>query len=132
MLKYKVLFLLFAAQFFAVASFSKGLDEVVRRYLAGKPGEIGVAVIIQDKDTLAWNNDFPYPLMSVCKLFQALSVADYLCENRLSLQTPITIGEEDLQPDTYSPLRERYPRGGKWNSVPGTGRSCKNHPLRSR
>ena len=112
MMKYKALFLLFVVQFFAVTSFSKGLDEAVRRYLAGKPREIGVAVIIQDRDTLAWNNDSPYPLMSVCKLFQALSVADYLCENRLSIQTPVTIGEEDLQPDTYSPLRDRYPRGG--------------------
>ena len=73
---------------------------------------IGVAVIINGKDTLTFNNEAHYPLMSVMKYHQALAVAHYLDQRDLPLSTHIRIEKQDLRPDTYSPLRDKYPNGG--------------------
>lgn len=74
--------------------------------------QVGVAVIIDGKDTLTVNNHARYPLMSVMKFHQALAVAHHLEERGLPLSTPLRIERQDLLPDTYSPLRDRYPQGG--------------------
>lgn len=50
-------------------------------------------------------------MMSVFKLHQALAVADYCQKNGISLDTPVYIRQADLKPDTYSPLRDKYPEG---------------------
>lgn len=49
--------------------------------------------------------------MSVFKFHQALAVADYLDRNGLTPDTEIFIPEEELVPDTYSPLRKEFPEG---------------------
>jgi beta-lactamase class A len=118
-MKLKLLFWPFFAGCLSVAvpSQGTGLEDAVRCCMEGRKAEIGVAVIIQSKDTFVWNDGPRYPLMSVCKLFQALSVADYLERNHLSLQTPVTVSKSDLKPDTYSPMRDRYPDGGITLSV---------------
>ena len=74
--------------------------------------EIGIAVIIDGKDTITVNNDIPYPLMSVFKFHQALALADYMGKQKQSLETRLPIKKSDLKPDTYSPLRDKYPQGG--------------------
>lgn len=48
--------------------------------------------------------------MSVFKFHQALAVADYLDRNGLTPDTEIFIPEEELVPDTYSPLRRNFPK----------------------
>lgn len=78
----------------------------------GKKAEIGIAVIIDGKDTVTVNNDIHYPLMSVFKFHQALTLADYLGKRDLSLETRLPIRKSDLKPNTYSPLRDKYPQGG--------------------
>ena len=45
------------------------------------------------------------------KYHQALAVAHYLDKHHLPLSTSVFIRKEDLRPDTYSPLRDRYPEG---------------------
>ena len=72
---------------------------------------IGIAVILDAQDTVTVNNDDRYPLMSVFKFHQALAVADYLDRNGLTPDTEIFIPEEELVPDTYSPLRKEFPEG---------------------
>ena len=79
--------------------------------------QVGVAVIVDGEDTLTFNNDGHYPLMSVMKFHQALAVAHSLEGRGLSLSTPLQIEPQDLLPDTYSPLRDRYPEGGITLSV---------------
>lgn len=74
--------------------------------------QVGVAVIVDGKDTLTVNNHVRYPLMSVMKFHQALAVAHALEERGLPLSTSLRIERQDLLPDTYSPLRDRYPQGG--------------------
>ena len=89
------------------------LKEAIKR----KKAEIGIAVIIDGKDTVTVNNDIHYPLMSVFKFHQALALADYMGKQKQSLETRLPIKKSDLKPDTYSPLRDKYPQGGTEMSI---------------
>lgn len=88
------------------------LKERILQIVENADAQVGVALIINGKDTITVNNHERYPLMSVMKYHQALAVAHYLDEHCLPLSTSIPIEQEDLHPDTYSPLRDRYPKGG--------------------
>lgn len=90
---------------------SVSLDTQLEKIIKDKKAEIGIAVIIDGKDTITINNDIHYPLMSVFKFHQALALADYMNKRNQSLDTLLTIKKSDLKPDTYSPLRDKYPKG---------------------
>ena len=90
----------------------EGLEEELRRLIAGKKAEVGIAVIIDGQDTLVVNNDARYPMMSVFKFHQALAVADVCGRKGISLDSLVRVRPQDLKRDTYSPLRDRYPDGG--------------------
>ena len=93
------------------------LETQLKEAIKGKKAEIGLAVIIDGKDTVTVNNDIHYPLMSVFKFHQALALADYMGKQRQSLETRLPIKKSDLKPDTYSPLRDKYPQGGTEMSI---------------
>lgn len=89
-----------------------GLLRDLESFTAGKPADIGIAVIINGGRTITVNNARRYPLMSVFKFHQALAVANRLRELRLPLDTTLWITARDLAPDTWSPLRDARPGGG--------------------
>ena len=89
----------------------KELEKQLQEAIVNKKAQVGIAVIINGKDTVTINNNCRYPMMSVFKLHQALAVADYCQKNGISLDTPVYIRQADLKPDTYSPLRDKYPEG---------------------
>lgn len=91
---------------------SVSLETQLKEAIKDKKAEIGIAVIIDGKDTVTVNNDIHYPLMSVFKFHQALALADYMGKRRQPLATRIEVRKSDLRPDTYSPLRDKYPQGG--------------------
>ena len=68
------------------------------------PAQVGVAIIINGKDTITVNNECHYPLMSVMKYPQALAVLHYLHQHNQPLSTKIFIPKEALLDDTYSPF----------------------------
>lgn len=88
------------------------LEAQLKQVIKGKKAEIGIAVIIDGKDTVTVNNATHYPLMSVFKFHQALALADYMGKQKQSLDTRLPISKSDLKPNTYSPLRDKYPQGG--------------------
>ena len=88
------------------------LKTLLEQAIKGKKAEIGIAVIIDGKDTVTVNNDIQYPLMSVFKFHQAVALADYMDKKRLPLGTLLSIKKSDLKPNTYSPLRDQFPQGG--------------------
>ncbi len=90
---------------------NRTLERQLQQFAANLNAQVGIAVILNGQDTITVNNDCRYPLMSVFKLHQALAVADYCQKEGLSFDTPVYIYPEDLKPDTYSPLREKYPAG---------------------
>ena len=73
--------------------------------------KIGVAVMINDTDTLTVNNHEKYPMMSVFKFHQALAVCNYMQKNGIALDSVLNISKDELKENTYSPLRDRYPEG---------------------
>lgn len=93
------------------------LRKQLHRVIAECKAEVGIAVIINGKDTLTLNNDGHYPMMSVYKFHQALAVAHCLEQQAIPLDSMIYVKKEDLRPDTYSPFRDRYPEGNAWFSV---------------
>lgn len=70
--------------------------------------QIGIALLTEEGDSLTLNNHRHYKMMSVFKFHQALAVCDYLYRNKLSLDTILPITIDDLKPDTWSPLRDKY------------------------
>ncbi len=93
------------------------LEESISRLIAGKKAQVGVAVILNGTDTVTINNDIHYPLMSVVKFHQALSVANFLHENKISPDSLIFISGETMRQNTYSPLRDAHPQGNIGISV---------------
>lgn len=93
------------------AAQSNDLTLQLKQAIAGKKAQVGVAVIIDGKDTITLNNETHYPMFSVFKFHQALAVMDYLVRHKQPLETKLHISASDLKPDTYSPLRDKYPEG---------------------
>lgn len=98
----------FFLQTIAATAQQVGLKEQIQHIVNQRKAEVGVAVILNGTDTITVNNDRRYPMMSVFKFHQSLAVTDYLWRNNLPLDSLITISKEELKPDTYSPLRDKY------------------------
>ena len=95
----------------ATGAQAKGLKERLQEVIEGRRAEVGIAVIVEHKDTVCVNNHGRYPLMSVFKLHQAIAVAHECGRRGVSLDTVLHIGREELLPQTWSPLREEHPEG---------------------
>lgn len=83
------------------------LEDYVRTHDA----DIGIAVINDRGDTVCVNNGRRYPMNSVMKLFQAMAVADKMQRRGHRLDSMITVSRNEMEEDTYSPMRDRYPKG---------------------
>lgn len=58
------------------AQSSSSLSEQLQKAIRGKKAEVGIAVIIDQKDTITVNNHAHYPLMSVFKFHQAITATE--------------------------------------------------------
>ncbi|WP_297409862.1 hypothetical protein [uncultured Alistipes sp.] len=93
------------------------LEAKIETIIAPKKARIGVGVVWNHRVIAAVNDDCGYPLMSVMKFHQALTVADVLSRSGTPLKRMLFIARDELKPDTWSPLRNRYPLGDKALSV---------------
>lgn len=91
------------------SSYSSIISDTISEIVASYPGEIGVAAIIDDSDTVAVNNRNIYPMMSVFKVHQALALCDDFDRRGISLDTLIAIRRDELDPHTWSPMMKDYP-----------------------
>lgn len=83
------------------------IDEIAR----ASSGKVGVAVnLLENNDTLTYHNPHHYVMQSVFKLAVAMAVLHEVDERHLQLGQQIFITKADL-PETYSPLRDKYPQG---------------------
>ncbi len=81
-------------------------------------GKVGVAVInLKTSDTLTVRGNEYFPMQSVYKFPLALAVLDKVDKGELSLDKKIYISKSDLLPDTWSPLRDKYPDGNVFLSL---------------
>lgn len=90
------------------APYTRLIADTISRIVADYPGEIGVAVIINDKDTVTVNDKNIYPMMSVFKVHQALAVCNDFDGKELSLDSLMTIRRDELDPNTWSPMMKEH------------------------
>lgn len=83
----------------------KKIDEIIK----DKNATVGVALIVDGKDTLTVNNDFHYPTQSTYKFHLGLAVLDYMHKNNIPLEHKVYIKKEEILPNTWSPIRDKYP-----------------------
>jgi len=80
--------------------------------IAQAKGHIGVAIMdLENLDTLTFNNNYRYPMQSVYKFPLALAVLSKIDKGILSFNQIIHLTKDELHPNTWSPLRKKYPEG---------------------
>lgn len=85
------------------------LTDSISQIVSACPGEIGVAVIINNTDTVKVNDKSVYPMMSVFKVHQALALCNDFDNKGLSLDTLVKINRDKLDPETWSPMMKDHP-----------------------
>lgn len=81
-----------------------GLRHDVNTILARTRATIGMALIVDGRDTVTVQNRNIFPLMSVFKLHQAIALCHEFEQRGTSVDTMLTIRRDELNPDTWSPM----------------------------
>lgn len=84
------------------------LTDSISQIVSACPGEIGVAVIVNNRDTVKVNNKSVYPMMSVFKVHQALALCNDFDNKGISIDTLVNINRDKLDPKTWSPMLKDY------------------------
>ena len=88
------------------------LKQKINQILESKQAEVGVAIYgTGPGDTLSINGNTRFPMQSVYKLHLAFAVLHLVDKGELNLNRKVPITISDLRPDTWSPLRDKYPKG---------------------
>lgn len=104
----KILFLIF----YSINVYSQTLQKDIETILKDKNASVGVSIYdFSTKQSFGINQDKYFPMQSVFKLHIALAVLDLVDRGQLSLSQKIYISKERMQPEWYSPLRNKYPQG---------------------
>lgn len=84
----------------------------ITKIIQSSKAKVGISVLgLEDRDTLAFDGKGHYPMQSVYKFPLAVAVLHDVDRGKLSLDTKIRVRKKDLLPETWSPLRDRYPKG---------------------
>lgn len=89
-------------------SFTAALHDSISKIVSEYPGQIGVALILNNTDSITVNNRNIYPMMSVFKLHQALAVCKKFEIRGLTLDTLMTIRRDELDAGTWSPMIKEH------------------------
>ncbi len=100
--------ILLITQACAKHSVADTLQKELNEYIKDKDATIGVAVIIDRMDTIEVNGNKPFPMLSVYKFPITVALGDYLRVSNEIFPDSIILTQEDLRPDTYSPMRDKY------------------------
>ena len=86
----------------------QALEGKIAGFLKGKKATVGVAVLTDKDETILHNNEVHYPLLSVFKFHVALAVLDKMNREEIPLKHIVHVKASQLQPNTYSPLRQKH------------------------
>lgn len=88
------------------------LRRKIETVIQSKNAIVGVGVwSFESNDTLTMNGDAHFPMQSVFKFHIALAVLNQLDKGAFFLEQLIPVAKGDLPPNTWSPLRDKYPNG---------------------
>ena len=115
--KTTLLILFFSVVFtFSKAQSIESLRQDVNRVLKDKSATVGVSIKgINPQDTLSINGNKRLPMQSVFKYHLALAVLHQVDRGKFALDQRIAIDKKlvELYKHLWSPLRKKYPDGGK-------------------
>ncbi|MGL4908711.1 MAG: class A beta-lactamase, subclass A2 [Bacteroidales bacterium] len=88
------------------------LKQKLVNQIAHKQADVGVSIIANGyKDTININAQGHYPMQSVFKLPIAMAVLSEIDKGHFQLSQRIKISAKDLLPNTWSPIRQKFPEG---------------------
>lgn len=102
--------ILLSGQIYAqsMASLKRDIMDIIK----SKKAVVGVAINgTNPSDTLSILGDGRFPMQSVFKFPIALMVLSEIDKGNLSLDQKVNISKDDLIPEIWSPIREKYPNG---------------------
>src|SRR5690242_13093078 len=110
-LKVFLLFALLSTDAFAQPD---SLRVQIERFITGKRAEIGVGVYhFETWERFSIGESRHYPMQSVFKFHLALAILHDVDTKRFSLEQIVRFSKKDLDEDTWSPMRDSFPRGSK-------------------
>jgi beta-lactamase class A len=109
----RVIVMIFVALGYIAANAQiENLKADIQHLIGQRKATIGVSVIANNyKDTLNINEREHYPMQSVFKFPIALALLAEVDNGKFKLNQQIDISANELLPDTWSPIREKYPNG---------------------
>ena len=88
------------------------LRKKLQTIVSAHSATIGFSLVdLQNGDTLTVNGTKHLPMQSVYKFHLALAILNQVDKGKLQLDQKILVKKSDLLPDTWSPLRDKYPNG---------------------
>jgi beta-lactamase class A/beta-lactamase class A VEB len=91
-----------------IGSLKAQIEQIIQK----KNAIVGVSIVGSNGiDTLSVNGGMHFPMQSVFKFHIALVVLSEVDKGKLQLMQKIEVSKSDLLPDTWSPIREKYPDG---------------------
>jgi beta-lactamase class A len=99
---------LFYTQIFGQNELRQNIEQII----STKNANVGVSILnLENGDTLSFNGNKHYPMISVFKFHIALTVLNEVDKGELSLSQKLFIKKSELLQNTWSPFREKYPNG---------------------
>ncbi|MBV8390814.1 MAG: class A beta-lactamase, partial [Mucilaginibacter sp.] len=75
-------------------------------------GIVGVSILgIESRDTLNYNGSARLVMHSVMKFPIAMTVLNLVDKGKYKLDQKMKVGKGDMHPNTWSPMRDKYPNG---------------------
>jgi len=111
-MRYPVVFLM-AITILLMSSCSHGtnyatLETELQEFAIQKDARIGIAVIVDSKDTVAINGDLPFPMLSVYKFPIALGIGECCRSVGSDFSDSCVVTRDDLHNNTWSPMIKKY------------------------
>lgn len=106
---------IFLAVLFCSQLSSGNIDSLrnkIEQAIKNKDAFVGVLIRgRENNDTLNINGDSRFPMQSVFKFHIALTVLEQVDKGKFKLDDEILISKAEMLPNTWSPIREKYPEG---------------------
>ena len=94
---------------FCSAALAQIPGEAIKEIVEGKKAQVGVAVYYEG-NSFSLNNAEKYPLMSLFKLHVAAAALKKMELQGIDLDSKVRIRSDQMRINTYSPLRDRFPK----------------------
>lgn len=103
-----ILFLAANLNFAQMKSPKAEIEEII----SASKGTVGAAIMdLNGRKSFVFNKNVKFPMQSVYKFPLAMTLLAEVDKGNFSLEQKILVTKKDLLPDTWSPIREKYPNG---------------------